>query len=81
MDHDMCGISSHEWFGGGLGTDITTCSHRSLMFGVASFAQVAAITVGKDMSIRELQQGAWRMRGLGRGQRCEILLPEEVGVA
>eukprot|EP00435_Cladocopium_sp_Y103_P004932 s3641_g1.t1 len=41
---------------------------------------VAAITVGKDMSIRELQQGAWRMRGLARGQGCEMLLPEEVAV-
>lgn len=43
-------------------------------------SQVAAITVGKDMSIRELQQGAWRMRGLAKGQCCEILLPEEVAV-
>lgn len=41
---------------------------------------VAAITVGKDMSIRELQQGAWRMRGLAKGQGCEMLLPEEVAL-
>ncbi|CAE7948105.1 hypothetical protein AK812_SmicGene21298 [Symbiodinium microadriaticum] len=33
---------------------------------------VAAITMGKDMSIRELQQGAWRMRGLARGQTLEM---------
>ncbi|CAE7245536.1 unnamed protein product [Symbiodinium natans] len=39
---------------------------------------VAAITMGKDMSIRELQQGAWRMRGLARGQTLEMILPEDV---
>ena len=32
------------------------------------------------MSIRELQQGAWRMRGLAKGQGCEMLLPEEVAL-
>ncbi|CAE7493479.1 unnamed protein product [Symbiodinium necroappetens] len=41
---------------------------------------VAAITMGKDMSIRELQQGAWRMRGLARGQTLEMILPEDVAV-
>ena len=28
-------------------------------------------------SIRELQQGAWRMRGLAKGQSLEMLLPED----
>ena len=37
-------------------------------------AEVAAITMGRDMSIRELQQGAWRMRGLARGQTLEMTL-------
>lgn len=32
------------------------------------------------MSIRGLQQGAWRMRGLAKGQGCEMLLPEEVAL-
>ena len=32
------------------------------------------------MSFRELQQGAWRMRGLAKGQSCVMLLPEEVAV-
>ncbi|CAJ1446714.1 unnamed protein product [Effrenium voratum] len=41
---------------------------------------VAAITLGRDMSFRELQQGAWRMRGLAKGQSCVMLLPEEVAV-
>ena len=47
---------------------------------ILCFTKVACITIGKDMSIRELQQGAWRMRGLAKGQGCEMLLPEEVAL-
>ena len=51
-----------------------------LAFVILCFTKVACITIGKDMSIRELQQGAWRMRGLAKGQGCEMLLPEEVAL-
>merc|ERR1719215_811337 len=38
----------------------------------------AALTLGKDMTFRDAQQGAWRMRRLGQGQRLEILLVQEL---
>ena len=34
----------------------------------------AAITIGKDMTLRDYAQGAWRMRGLGKGQTLHIYL-------
>ena len=39
---------------------------------------VAAITLGKDMVLRDYAQGAWRMRGLGNGQRLEVILVPEI---
>ena len=38
----------------------------------------AAITVGKDTTWRDYAQGAFRMRGLGAGQRIELLMTPEV---
>ena len=38
----------------------------------------AVVTVGKDMTFRDYAQGAYRMRGIGKGQRLELLLPGEV---
>ena len=40
---------------------------------------VAAVTVGKDMVLRDYSQGAYRMRGLKSGQRIVTMLPPEVG--
>eukprot|EP00930_Biecheleria_cincta_P027556 TRINITY_DN19334_c0_g1_i1.p1 TRINITY_DN19334_c0_g1~~TRINITY_DN19334_c0_g1_i1.p1 ORF type:complete len:4939 (-),score=993.22 TRINITY_DN19334_c0_g1_i1:298-13221(-) len=38
---------------------------------------VAALTLGKDMVWRDLAQGAYRMRGIGRGQTiCIYIIPE-----
>ncbi|CAE8615816.1 unnamed protein product [Polarella glacialis] len=38
---------------------------------------VAALTLGKDMVWRDFAQGAYRMRGIGRGQRiCLYIIPE-----
>merc|ERR1712138_317070 len=41
-------------------------------------AACAALTLGKDMSWRDYAQGAFRMRGLGAGQRIELLMTPEV---
>ncbi|CAL1127968.1 unnamed protein product, partial [Cladocopium goreaui] len=38
----------------------------------------AALTLSKDMTLRDYAQGAYRMRGIGRGQRIEVLLTPEV---
>ena len=41
-------------------------------------AAQAAITLGKDMCLRDYAQGAWRMRGLGRGQTLKVIMIPEV---
>eukprot|EP01047_Picozoa_sp_COSAG01_P047579 COSAG01_NODE_4559_length_4922_cov_3.073813_1_plen_1390_part_10 len=38
----------------------------------------AAITLGKDMVFRDYVQGAFRMRGIGRGQRITVFLIPEI---
>ena len=38
----------------------------------------AAVTLGKDMTLRDLAQGCWRMRGLGQGQTVQLLVVNEV---
>ncbi len=38
----------------------------------------ATMTIGKDMTFRDLSQGAFRMRGLGRGQRVHLTIIPEV---
>jgi len=43
-----------------------------------SAAAQAAITLGKDMCLRDYAQGAWRMRGLGKGQTLRVLVIPEV---
>ena len=39
---------------------------------------VAAVTIGKDMTLRDYKQGCWRMRGLGKGQRVHVFIVQEV---
>merc|ERR1719409_1030089 len=39
---------------------------------------VACLTLSKDMTFRDYAQGAYRMRGIGRGQRIEVLVIPEV---
>ena len=41
-------------------------------------AAVAALTLGKDMTFRDLAQGAFRMRGIAKGQRVRVLIIPEV---
>ena len=38
----------------------------------------AALTLSKDMTFRDYAQGAYRMRGIGNGQRIELLVIPEV---
>jgi Protein of unknown function (DUF3638)/Protein of unknown function (DUF3645) len=39
---------------------------------------VAAVTIGKDMTFRDYSQGAFRMRGIGNGQRIHAIIVPEV---
>ena len=41
-------------------------------------AAVAALTLGKDMTFRDLAQGAFRMRRIAKGQRVRVLIIPEV---
>jgi hypothetical protein len=43
-----------------------------------SLSARAALTLGKDMVFRDLAQGAFRMRGIGEGQRVVLLCVPEV---
>lgn len=38
----------------------------------------AAVTLGKDMTLRDFAQGCWRMRGLARGQTAHVIIVKEV---
>ena len=39
----------------------------------------AALTLGKDMVFRDYAQGAFRMRGIGRGQTiCLLITPGKI---
>ncbi|KNC47257.1 uncharacterized protein AMSG_03687 [Thecamonas trahens ATCC 50062] len=38
----------------------------------------AAVTLGKDMTLRDYSQGCYRMRGLGRGQTLHLFIVAEV---
>eukprot|EP00672_Neobodo_designis_P024537 CAMPEP_0174834562 /NCGR_PEP_ID=MMETSP1114-20130205/4894_1 /TAXON_ID=312471 /ORGANISM="Neobodo designis, Strain CCAP 1951/1" /LENGTH=418 /DNA_ID=CAMNT_0016068475 /DNA_START=1 /DNA_END=1253 /DNA_ORIENTATION=- len=41
---------------------------------------VAVVTIGKDMVFRDYAQGAYRMRGIGQGQRIHLyVIPEVAG--
>jgi hypothetical protein len=39
---------------------------------------VAAMTLGKDMTLRDAAQGAYRMRGIGHGQKIKYIVTPEV---
>jgi hypothetical protein len=39
---------------------------------------LAVITLGKDMTFRDYAQGAFRMRGIGKGQRMEVFVIPEI---
>ena len=39
---------------------------------------VAVLTIGKDMTFRDYAQGAYRMRGIGKGQSVYLLIIPEI---
>jgi thiol-disulfide isomerase/thioredoxin len=39
---------------------------------------VAAVTLGKDMTLRDYTQGCYRMRGIGKGQRIFVIMIQEI---
>jgi len=39
---------------------------------------VAAVTIGKDVTLRDFSQACWRMRQLGEGQRIHVLVIDEI---
>lgn len=67
-----CGLGPEERFSfydqiHSTGTDIKQCSQAS-----------CALTLGKGMTLRDLAQGAWRMRGLTLGQTITLVIVPEV---
>ena len=67
-----CGLSLEERFSfydqvHSTGTDIKQCAQAC-----------CAVTLGKGMTLRDLAQGAWRMRGLTLGQRITLIIVPEV---
>lgn len=38
----------------------------------------AALTLGKDMVFRDYAQGAFRMRGIGKGQTIHLIVVPEI---
>lgn len=43
-----------------------------------SLSAVAILTMGKDMTFRDYAQGAFRMRGIGKGQRIHLFITPEI---
>ena len=43
-----------------------------------NIAARAALTLGKDLTWRDYAQGAYRMRGIGKGQTIELLVTPEI---
>lgn len=39
----------------------------------------ALVTISKTLTLRDLLQGVWRMRGLDKKQKCDFAIPEELG--
>lgn len=67
-----CGLQPVERFSfydqvHSTGTDIKQCAQAR-----------CAVTLGKGMTLRDLAQGAWRMRGLTLGQTIQLIVVPEV---
>lgn len=41
----------------------------------------AVLTLGKDLTFRDFAQGAFRMRGIGRGQTIKLFIIPEINKA
>lgn len=72
MTLEACGLQPEERFSfydqvHSTGTDIKQCAQAR-----------CAVTLGKGMTLRDLAQGAWRMRGLTIGQTVELIVVPSV---
>ena len=56
---------------------ISICKYQGMDIKQALDAK-AALTLGKDMTFRDYAQGAFRMRGIGSGQKVDLLVVPEV---
>merc|ERR1719171_3002128 len=68
----QCGLGYHQRF------TFYDHIHTTGMDIKQPLACTACLTLGKDMTLRDYAQGAYRMRGIGQGQRIELFLPAEV---
>ena len=72
IDLAQCGLANHQRF------TFYDHVHTTGMDIKQPLACTACLTFSKDTPLRDYSQGAYRMRGIGRGQRIELLLiPEE----
>ena len=69
---DQCGLGKGERF------SFYDHVHTTGMDIKQSLLARAVITLGKDMTLRDFAQGAYRMRGIGKGQTLVLLVPGEV---
>ena len=67
-----CGISNAQRF------TFFDQVHTTGMDIKQSLSAVAILTVGKDMTFRDYAQGAYRMRGIGKGQCIHLLTVPEI---
>ena len=72
---DQCGVPLERRF-----TFYDHC-HTTGMDIKQFYTARAALTLGKDMTIRDLAQGAYRMRGIGQGQTLVLLVIPEMATA
>eukprot|EP01065_Artemidia_motanka_P043555 TRINITY_DN6056_c0_g2_i1.p1 TRINITY_DN6056_c0_g2~~TRINITY_DN6056_c0_g2_i1.p1 ORF type:complete len:3869 (+),score=962.49 TRINITY_DN6056_c0_g2_i1:109-11715(+) len=71
---EQCGLAWHERFSFYDHIHTTGIDIKQPM------SSVAALTISKDNVFRDYAQAAFRMRGIGNGQRIEILTPPEVAM-
>ena len=69
---DECGVPLHRRF------TFFDQAHTTGMDIPQTMVACAAVTLGKDMTFRDLAQAAWRMRRIGMGQTLHLIVVREV---
>ena len=69
---EQCGLSPDQRF------TFYDQQHSTGMDIKQGVAAVCCVTLGKGNTLRDLQQGAWRMRGIGQGQTIKLVLVPEI---
>ena len=69
---EQCGLKPDERF------TFYDQQHSTGMDIKQGVAAVCCVTLGKGNTLRDLQQGAWRMRGIGQGQTIKLVLVPEI---